>query len=124
MDASGGRQNRRRPVERILPAGADRQVNQLRPELLAERQANRLRTGVSQIFVMRSDGTHERQLTHSPVSVLGASYSPNGKRIVFETTAGGDTEIAVMRADGSHAHPLTNNSVDDHAASWQPKRRP
>lgn len=66
------------------------------------------RTGGSQIYVMRGDGSEVRQLTtdsarwnHSP------RWSPDGSTIAFVSdTLGGKSQIYVMRADGSEVRQL------------------
>jgi hypothetical protein len=57
-----------------------------------------------QIWDMRPNGSHRRQLTNSANSCnnVQADYSPDGKHISFWH----EDRPYVMRSDGSHAHPL------------------
>jgi Tol biopolymer transport system component len=66
--------------------------------------------GNDEIFVMRSDGSHLRQLTHTADSIYNEwpSFTPNGKRILFDSDRkNGIGQIFAMRTDGSHQHALT-----------------
>ncbi len=57
--------------------------------------------GMTNIYIMKPDGTHTRQLetygkeNHSP------SCSPDGERIVFTNHFDGEVQVIVMNADGS-----------------------
>jgi Tol biopolymer transport system component len=47
-------------------------------------------------------------------------YSPNGSKIVFQSSRDGQPEIYVMNSDGSGQTRLTNNSASDTAPAWSP----
>ena len=47
-------------------------------------------------------------------------YSPNGSKIVFQSTRDGQSEIYVMNPDGSAQTRLTNNPAADTAPAWSP----
>jgi Tol biopolymer transport system component len=68
---------------------------------------------------MNADASHVFLLTH-----LGQSYdpewSPDGKRIVFDTTRDGNSEIYVMNANGTNQTRLTRNPASDVKPSWSP----
>jgi Tol biopolymer transport system component len=55
----------------------------------------------AQLFTVRQDGTHLRQITHVAGDAVHVDWSPDGRRIAF--TVGTDTasRIAVARGDGS-----------------------
>jgi Tol biopolymer transport system component len=55
-----------------------------------------------QMWDMRPNGSHRRQLTNSGCPNQQGDYSPDGKHISFWH----DDRPYVMRSDGSHAHPL------------------
>jgi Tol biopolymer transport system component len=62
------------------------------------------------IFEADPDGTHLKRLTDAPGYDAEASYSPDGKRIVFCSNRSGpeNLELYVMDADGSHVRQLTH----------------
>jgi TolB protein len=61
----------------------------------------------SELFSVRTDGTHLNQLTHSrPVFQIRhdqPNFSPNGKKIVFEDLLAEQVGVSMIRADGSKA---------------------
>ncbi len=72
--------------------------------------------GGLQLWAMRPDGTHKRQLTQSVGRARFAlnydpNFSPNGKRILFTRQRHSFNAIRtwVMRSDGSNPHPLPRN---------------
>lgn len=48
------------------------------------------------------------------------AYSPDGRRIAFESDEDGDMEIYVMDADGGGVLQLTDNGEHDEGPSWSP----
>ena len=79
--------------------------------------------GNYEVFTMRADGTHQRNLTNSPNSQeLWPDWSPNGRRIALNSNRDGDHEIYTMRPDGSWVRQLTFNDdrIDD---GFPPGRR-
>ena len=66
------------------------------------------------LFVMRADGRHERNLTNSPgVDEIHPDWSPDGDRIAFASDRDGDSEIYTMKLDGSRVRQLTTNTATD-----------
>lgn len=47
-------------------------------------------------------------------------YSPDGSKILFQSTRDGQLEIYVMNADGSSPTRLTNNPAMDYSPVWSP----
>lgn len=78
------------------------------------------------LYTIHTDGTGLRQLTHFPSydrTGMG-SYSPDGKSIVFGTSAGavggGVPDIVVMNADGTNIRPITRTTNFEAWADWGP----
>ncbi|HEY7151590.1 MAG TPA: hypothetical protein VH391_07905 [Solirubrobacterales bacterium] len=72
------------------------------------------------IWVMRADGSHEHALTSNPAPDDFPSFSPNGKRIAFDSERNGNSDIFEMRADGSNEHALTTGGRDEHDPNYSP----
>ncbi|MBV8858902.1 MAG: S8 family serine peptidase [Acidobacteria bacterium] len=71
------------------------------------------------IWVSRVGVYDYRQLTQGPGD-SSPRYSPDGSKIVFQSTRDGQPEIYVMNADGSNQTRLTNNVAYDLSPSWSP----
>lgn len=101
------------------------------------------RGGDLDIWVMNSDGTHPKQLTHTLGYDGGPWWSPDGKQICFRAYHPESPEeiadykgllkqhlirpttldLYVMNADGSHLRRVTNdkkNNIASFAPSWTP----
>lgn len=74
------------------------------------------------IYIMNSDGSHVRRLTHTPGYDGGPFFSPDGKKIVWRRFApdGMHAEIHTMNIDGSDEKQLTHLK----AMSWAPFYHP
>jgi TolB protein len=79
------------------------------------------------LYTVRADGTDLRQLTFEEGgvrNVLGSSYSPGGKRIVFgrrPATGGTNADIFIIHVDGTHERPVTQTVLYDSFPDWGPK---
>ena len=78
-----------------------------------------------EIYVMEADGSNQQNLTNDPSDDGSPSWSPDGKRIVFDSDrhAGGNPhgiDIYVMDTDGGNQERLTNNLTEDQYPSWSP----
>jgi TolB protein len=90
------------------------------------------RDGNRELYVMRADGSDQRRLTFTsgPVddpTVDGVdqnpSWSPDGKRIAFDSTREGSLDVFVMAADGSDQRRLTDSPAIDAIPVWSPDGR-
>jgi TolB protein len=81
------------------------------------------------IYVMPApgpDGTgaqpeRARRLTFAEGNDLAPIFSPDGKRIVFESNRDGNSEIYVMNVDGSNQRNISNSpSTNDQGPIWSP----
>jgi Tol biopolymer transport system component len=72
----------------------------------------------SNVFTMRTDGSHIVQLTHSSTANNGAdSWSPDGKKIAFVSNRKRTYQIYTMDADGTGVRQLTHGP-EAHLAAW------
>jgi len=77
-----------------------------------------------EIYECNLDGTGLKPLTHSHGYDAEASFSPDGKQIVFTSTRdGGDPNLYIMDADGSHVRQLTNYPGYDGGPFFSPDGR-
>jgi Tol biopolymer transport system component len=76
------------------------------------------------VFVMRADGTHTRDLSFGRAENEwdgNPAWSPDGTKIAFDTTRLGDGyDIYVMNADGTGQHPIVAGPGDQRAPAWSP----
>ena len=54
-----------------------------------------------ELFVMNVDGSEKTQLTKTPQNEFNAIWHPDGKRIVYLSSASGELQAWEMKADGS-----------------------
>jgi Tol biopolymer transport system component len=82
-------------------------------------------TGDSEIFTIKPDGTGLKQLTHNTVQDSFPVFSPDGKKIAYESEGKqtsnpeGDMEVYVMSTlDGSARKNLSTNGEYDEGPDW------
>lgn len=71
------------------------------------------------LFVVGMDGRGFRQLTNNGKN-RAPRWSPDGKRIAFQSDRSGNFEIWIMNADGSQLRQLTSTSSGAIGAIWSP----
>lgn len=70
------------------------------------------RDGNQEVYVMRSDGSDERNLTNDPARDVGGSWVRDG-RIVFSSDRSGQSILYVIDADGSNLKELPDTRAGD-----------
>ena len=70
------------------------------------------------IYVIRPDGSGAKRLTDAAGADMWISWSPDGKRIAFNSKRDGAPEIYVMNADGTSPRRLTKGGGA--TPSWSP----
>lgn len=79
---------------------------------------------IYEIYAMKPDGTGLQQITRAGGVNTYASWSPDGKKIVFrKIIEGNNSEIFVMKSDGSGQVNLTKSPAFDGWPSWSPDGR-
>lgn len=80
------------------------------------------------VFLIIPDTLHsqvklvnEKNLTNNTYDDRYASYSPSGKKILFESNRDGNWEIYLMDSNGMNQQRLTFNKIDDRRPSWHPR---
>ncbi|MGQ0541600.1 MAG: winged helix-turn-helix domain-containing protein [Blastocatellia bacterium] len=79
--------------------------------------------GNSEVCVVKPDGSDFLNLTNDPASDAGASWSPDGRRIVFvahRNTPVNIPQLYTMNADGSDPRPITPRKGWEGSPVWLP----
>ena len=61
-----------------------------------------------------------RQLTNTSAVNMRPAWSPDGKRIAFQSDRDGAFHIYLMDGDGGNVRQLTSGAADDRHAAWSP----
>lgn len=72
------------------------------------------------IFIADADGKHARPLLSNPANDYNASFSHDGKWVVFTSERNGSADIYRVHTDGSGLEQLTNNTWFDDQAAFSP----
>ena len=75
-----------------------------------------------EIFLVNTGGLlyTSSSITHSSADDCCPAWSPDGKRVAFESDRNGSRDIFIMNADGTGQRPLTDSAADDYEPVWQP----
>src|SRR5579864_166606 len=84
---------------------------------------NRIGPSGAELFVANADGSGERKLLPNPGFDYNASFSPDGKWIVFTSERSGSSDIYRVRVDGSGLERLTDDPAYDDQAAFSPDGR-
>ena len=77
------------------------------------------RAGRPELWSFRLADRAFRRVGQIP-NAMGGVYSPDGSRIAFTATDGGNSDVWVMAADGTGARKLTTDPALDLSPSWSP----
>jgi TolB protein len=73
------------------------------------------------IWMVSADGTGSPvQVTNGSADDRAAAFSPDGTRLVLDSTRDGDTNLYVVNLDGTNAVRITDDPGEDWGASWSP----
>jgi Tol biopolymer transport system component len=74
----------------------------------------------TELWTMTGAGRRLVRLTKNGTYDGNPAWSPNGKKLAFESTRAGDFDIWVADASGKHAHELTFSAGYDGNPAWSP----
>jgi Tol biopolymer transport system component len=75
------------------------------------------------LYVIDPSGGEATAITKDAGNNFNPCWSPDGKKIVFNSDREGNHEIYVMDADGTNVKRITNNAAEDYDPSWGPDGR-
>jgi len=78
--------------------------------------------GQQDIYLMNDDGTQVTNLTNHAGRDFSPAWSPDGRKIAFDSNRDGNFEIYVMNADGTNQTRVTNDPSTDQQPRWRPRR--
>lgn len=74
--------------------------------------------GQSDLFLMSKSGEIVRNLTNSPVDEVSPTFSPDGAKIAFVSSAAGAPQIYVMSISGGGSRRVTHAGGYNYAPDW------
>ncbi|HEX5014962.1 MAG TPA: hypothetical protein VFV72_12480 [Candidatus Limnocylindrales bacterium] len=83
-------------------------------------QANAAGIPEAELWRVPAGGGSPEQITAVAGDDRSGSWSPDGNRLVFDSTRDGNTELYAIDADGSDTVRLTDDPGGDWAACWSP----
>lgn len=78
------------------------------------------RDGNREIYMMRTDGSGQINISNAPGDDTQPAARPDGQRVIFVATRDGNQEIYQMNTDGTNQRRLTNNPASDQQPAWSP----
>lgn len=79
------------------------------------------RQGQHDIWAVNPDGSNLRRLTDGAGSNESASWAPNGRHLVFQSSRLGSYQLFTMLADGSEQQRLSRGPGETTSGSWSPR---
>jgi Tol biopolymer transport system component len=73
-----------------------------------------------EICTMKANGDNKTQLTHNQAFNANPAFSPNGKKIAFQSPRNGKQDIFTMNANGTHQKRVTRSRKHDYNPAWSP----
>jgi Tol biopolymer transport system component len=83
-------------------------------------------SAITDVWTMRPDGSHKRNLTHSPaVFDVSPDFSPGGGSIVYSSRRSGHSKIWRMRSSGRRRHrvPISGSFSEQFDPAFSPNGR-
>lgn len=72
------------------------------------------------VFTIKPNGTGELRLTRDKYIDFGPSWSPDGQKIVFDSSRGGQRDLFVINSTGGGSVALTFTSENEFDPDWSP----
>jgi TolB protein len=73
------------------------------------------------LWAINPDGSNLRRLTAGPGDNESASWAPNGRHLIFQSSRQGGTQLYTMLADGSEQQVLTAGPGQASSPAWSPR---
>jgi TolB protein len=80
-----------------------------------------MRQAVHDLWAMNADGSNARRLTGGGGDNQGATWSPDGRHLAFQSNRLGLWQIFTMLTDGSEQAPVTRGPGEFTSPSWSPR---
>lgn len=75
------------------------------------------KSGTWSIYLIGSDGSQQRKLVDNATFV---TWSPDGKRLAFNTERDGNWDIYTIATDGTGERRITDHEAEDRHPAWSP----
>jgi len=111
-------------VYRAYHPTTDKEISEYK-ELLAQ---NLIRPSSLELWIMKANGGHKRQITHLGAASFAPSFFPGGKRIIFASNQGstggmGNFELFAINQDGTGLEQITYSPGFDGFPMFSPDGR-